>query len=47
MMRRMLPLDLYSTTVFLDFDDTITEHDSCVHLLNRTAGDSWRAVEDL
>ena len=43
----MAPLDLPSTTVFLDFDGTITQHDSCVHLLNRTAGDSWRAVEDL
>ncbi len=47
MIRRMLPLDLCSTTVFLDFDGTITQHDSCVHLLNRTAGESWRAVEDL
>lgn len=47
MMRRMMPLDLYSTTVFLDFDGTITQLDSCLHLLNRTAGDSWRAVEDL
>lgn len=43
----MRSLDLSSTTVFLDFDGTITQHDSCVHLLNRTAGDSWRAVEDL
>jgi 2-hydroxy-3-keto-5-methylthiopentenyl-1-phosphate phosphatase len=43
----MTPLDLSSTTVFLDFDGTITQHDSAVHLLNRTAGDSWRAVEDL
>lgn len=29
MMRLMLPLDLYSTTVFLDFDGTVTQHDSC------------------
>jgi 2-hydroxy-3-keto-5-methylthiopentenyl-1-phosphate phosphatase len=43
----MRSLDLPSTTAFLDFDGTITEHDSCVYLLNRTAGDSWRAVEDL
>jgi HAD superfamily phosphoserine phosphatase-like hydrolase len=43
----MLQLDLSATTVFLDFDGTITQHDSCVHLLSRTAGDSWRAVEDL
>lgn len=42
----MLPLDLSSTTVFLDFDGTITQHDSCVHLLNRTAGNLWRTVED-
>ena len=42
----MLPLDLSSTTVFLDFDGTITQYDSCVHLLNRTAGDLWRTVED-
>jgi 2-hydroxy-3-keto-5-methylthiopentenyl-1-phosphate phosphatase len=31
----------------LGLDGTITQHDSCVHLLNRTACDSWRAVEDL
>ena len=37
----MLPLDLSSTTVFLDFDGTVTQHDSCVNLLNRTAGDLW------
>jgi 2-hydroxy-3-keto-5-methylthiopentenyl-1-phosphate phosphatase len=43
----MRPLDLSATTVFLDFDGTITEHDSCVHILNRTVGDAWRAVEDL
>ena len=43
----MLQLDLSSTTVFLDFDGTITQHDSCVHLLNRTVGNSWRTVEDL
>ena len=42
----MLPLDLSSTTVFLDFDGTITQHDSCVHLLNRTTGDAWRTLED-
>jgi 2-hydroxy-3-keto-5-methylthiopentenyl-1-phosphate phosphatase len=42
----MLPLDLSSTTVFLDFDGTITQHDSCVHLLNRTTGDAWRSIED-
>jgi phosphoserine phosphatase len=36
------------------FDDSLpglrrhlTQNDSCVHLLNRTAGDSWRAVEEL
>lgn len=47
MMWRMLSLDLSSTTVFLDFDGTVTQHDSCVHLLNRTASDLWRTVEDL
>ena len=47
MMWRMLSLDLSSTTVFLDFDGTVTQHDSGVHLLNRTAGDLWRTVEDL
>lgn len=36
----MVAPDLSSTTVFLDFDGTITQHDSCVHLLNRTAGNS-------
>ena len=38
MMCPMDVLDLSSTTVFLDFDGTITQHDSCVHLLNRTTG---------
>ena len=42
----MVALDLFSTTVFLDFDGTITQHDSCVHLTNRTAENLWRTVED-
>lgn len=46
MMCPMVALDLFSTTVFLDFDGTITQHDSWVHLTNRTAGNLWRAVED-
>ncbi|HVC70665.1 MAG TPA: HAD-IB family phosphatase [Acidimicrobiales bacterium] len=40
-------LDLSSASVFLDFDGTISLGDTGVHLLNRLAGDSWRAIEEL
>jgi 2-hydroxy-3-keto-5-methylthiopentenyl-1-phosphate phosphatase len=40
-------LDLSATSVFLDFDGTISMGDTGVHLLNRFAGDTWREIEDL
>ncbi|HXQ59782.1 MAG TPA: HAD-IB family phosphatase [Acidimicrobiales bacterium] len=40
-------LDLSATSVFLDFDGTISLGDTGVHLLNRLAGDSWHEVEAL
>jgi 2-hydroxy-3-keto-5-methylthiopentenyl-1-phosphate phosphatase len=38
------PFDLARTSVFLDFDGTVTEVDSGVHLLERLGDPSWRAV---
>lgn len=38
--------DLARTSVFLDFDGTITTTDVSVHLLERLADPSWRDVED-
>jgi len=32
--------------VFTDFDGTITERDTLVHLLNKYVGDSWYEIED-
>ncbi len=43
----MRAIDLSSTSVFLDFDGTISAADICVHLLDRLAGDSWHEIEDL
>jgi 2-hydroxy-3-keto-5-methylthiopentenyl-1-phosphate phosphatase len=40
-----LPLDLSSTSVFLDFDGTISTGDVGVHLLERLGADGWRAVD--
>lgn len=37
--------DLTTTSVFLDFDGTITLVDSGVHLLERLAPPEWRAVD--
>jgi HAD superfamily phosphoserine phosphatase-like hydrolase len=37
-------LDLGATSVFLDFDGTISTHDVGVHLLERLADPSWRDV---
>jgi HAD superfamily phosphoserine phosphatase-like hydrolase len=37
--------DLTTTSVFLDFDGTITLFDSGVHLLERLAPPEWRAVD--
>src|SRR5262245_33915080 len=38
-------LDLSRTSVFLDFDGTITTADVAVHLLGTTAPDEWRALD--
>lgn len=38
------PLDLGATSVFLDFDGTISTADLGVHLLERLAPDSWHDV---
>jgi HAD superfamily phosphoserine phosphatase-like hydrolase len=40
------PLDLARTSVFLDFDGTITEADTGVHLLERLAPPEWRSISD-
>lgn len=43
----MAVTDLRDTTVFLDFDGTVTTVDTGVHLLTRLADDgSWRALDD-
>jgi len=39
-------VDLARTSVFLDFDGTITVTDSGVHLLERLAPPEWRAIDD-
>lgn len=41
----MPELDLARTSVFLDFDGTITVQDSGVHLLERLAPPQWREVD--
>ena len=41
----MNPMDLSQASVFLDFDGTITEIDTGVHLLDALADASWRDVE--
>jgi 2-hydroxy-3-keto-5-methylthiopentenyl-1-phosphate phosphatase len=39
-------MNLATTSVFLDFDGTVTVRDTGVHLLERLAGDdAWRAVD--
>jgi 2-hydroxy-3-keto-5-methylthiopentenyl-1-phosphate phosphatase len=40
-----LPLDLAATSVFLDFDGTISTRDVGVHLLERLGADGWRAID--
>jgi 2,3-diketo-5-methylthio-1-phosphopentane phosphatase len=37
---------LADTSVFLDFDGTITRRDTCVHLLERLAPADWRRFSD-
>jgi 2,3-diketo-5-methylthio-1-phosphopentane phosphatase len=39
-------LDLASTSVFLDFDGTVTLVDTGVHLLQRFVPESWRDLDD-
>lgn len=38
---------LTNTSVFLDFDGTISTRDVGVHLMNRLVGDAWLEIEDL
>lgn len=38
-------LDLARTSVFLDFDGTLTPTDTVVHLLERLAAPEWRALD--
>ncbi len=40
-------IDLTSSSVFLDFDGTVSLADTVVHLLDRMVGDSWHEIEDL
>jgi 2,3-diketo-5-methylthio-1-phosphopentane phosphatase len=40
-----LDLDLANTAVFLDFDGTVSESDTGVHLLERLAPPEWREVD--
>ena len=39
-------LDLLHTSVFLDFDGTISQADTGVHLLERLAAPGWEAIDD-
>ena len=39
-------LDLSRTSVFIDFDGTITTLDVGVHVLERSAPDGWRAIDE-
>jgi 2-hydroxy-3-keto-5-methylthiopentenyl-1-phosphate phosphatase len=39
-------LDLARTSVFLDFDGTISTADVGVHVLERLGADGWRAIDD-
>ncbi len=43
----MEPDHLRTTSVFLDFDGTISTSDVGVHLMNRLADDHWLEIEDL
>ena len=42
----LLDLDLARTAVFLDFDGTITQADTGVHLLERLASPEWREISE-
>jgi 2-hydroxy-3-keto-5-methylthiopentenyl-1-phosphate phosphatase len=39
-------LDLTQTSVFVDYDGTISSADTGVHLLDRLVGDTWHDLED-
>ena len=41
-----LGLDLSRTSVFLDFDGTITTTDVGVHVLSKAAPDTWRVIDE-
>ena len=43
----MSKIDLRSTSVFLDFDGTISEIDVHVYLLDRLVGSSWHYIEEM
>jgi 2,3-diketo-5-methylthio-1-phosphopentane phosphatase len=43
---RLADLDLARTSVFLDFDGTITTVDADVHLLERLAPPEWREIDE-
>jgi 2-hydroxy-3-keto-5-methylthiopentenyl-1-phosphate phosphatase len=43
---RLVDLDLSRTSVFLDFDGTISTVDVGVHLLTRAAPDQWREIDE-
>jgi 2-hydroxy-3-keto-5-methylthiopentenyl-1-phosphate phosphatase len=43
---RLVDLDLSRTSVFLDFDGTISTVDVGVHLLTRAAPDEWREIDE-
>ena len=45
-MAPLVDLDLTRTSVFLDFDGTITTIDADVHLLDRLAAAEWRAIDE-
>jgi 2,3-diketo-5-methylthio-1-phosphopentane phosphatase len=40
------PVDLSETSVFVDFDGTITEADTGVHVLERLGSPGWREISD-
>ena len=45
-MAPIIDVDLTRTSVFLDFDGTITTVDADVHLLDRLAPAEWREIDD-
>jgi len=45
-MAPLVDVDLTRTSVFLDFDGTITTVDADVYLLDRLAPPEWRAIDE-